>query len=94
MKALVVLLAIVSFAWGGAWAADPQKVIVLPAKPGDVSFEHQKHINMKNSCAPCHATDQGGKIEGFGKDMAHNICKGCHTEGNKGPTKCGDCHHK
>ena len=33
-----------------------------------------------------------GKIEGFGKDFAHKTCKGCHTDGKKGPTSCKECH--
>ena len=81
---------------GVAFGEDPAKTMVLPAKPGDVTFEHQKHMDRdtKNSCAPCHATAQGGKIEGFGKEMAHSVCKGCHTDLKAGPTSCKDCHHK
>jgi len=94
MKIFVLFAAIAVMSVGVAMADDPAKVMVLPAKPGDVTFEHQKHMQMKDSCAPCHATDKGGKIEGFGKDMAHFVCKGCHTDQKAGPTGCKDCHHK
>jgi hypothetical protein len=93
MKMVIVATFVGIMTAGAAFGEEPAKVIVLPAKPGNVTFEHQKHIKMKNSCAPCHATEQGGKIEGFGKDMAHTVCKGCHTDQKAGPTVCKGCHH-
>lgn len=94
MKPTIVIAAIFLFFAHGALADEVKKTIVLPAKSGDVTFEHQMHIKLKNSCAPCHTSDKGGKIEGFGKEMAHDVCKGCHVKGNAGPTKCSECHHK
>jgi len=93
MKLFAVFAVVGIMSAGIAFAEEPARVIVLPAKPGDVTFEHQKHMQMKNSCAPCHATDKGGKIEGFDKEMAHLICKGCHTDQKAGPTVCKGCHH-
>jgi predicted CXXCH cytochrome family protein len=76
-----------------AFAAAPAGPITLPAKNGNVTFEHSKHTgNLK--CETCHATAAGGKIEGFGKDKAHGLCVECHKTGAKGPTKCADCHKK
>jgi DnaJ-class molecular chaperone len=94
MKQLIIIVAMSLVCAGGAVAEEAQKTMVLPSKSGDVTFEHQKHIEMKNSCVPCHASGKGGKIEGFGKEMAHDICKGCHSSGSAGPTKCSGCHHK
>jgi cytochrome c553 len=89
-KTVIALFALAAFA-GTALAAD---VIELPASMGKVTFPHKKHQEMLKDCTKCHATAAGGKIEGFGKDFAHKTCKGCHTEGKKGPTSCKDCHKK
>lgn len=68
--------------------------IVLPAKNGNVTFNHKKHQESLKDCKICHAAETGGKIEGLGKDWAHKTCKGCHEEKKMGPTKCGECHKK
>jgi len=93
MKLFAMLAVVGIMSAGVVFAEEPAKVMVLPAKPGDVKFEHEKHMQMKNLCTPCHATDKGGKIEGFGKDMAHQVCKGCHSDQKAGPTVCKGCHH-
>ncbi len=93
MKRIIAAVALTLFTAGIAMAAGPE-TITLPAKMGDVTFPHAKHQEMLKDCKKCHATDAGGKIEGFGKDIAHNTCKKCHTDMGKGPTKCGDCHVK
>ena len=93
MKRIIAAAALTLFTAGMAFAAGPA-TITLPTKMGTVTFPHAKHQEMLKDCKKCHATDAGGKIEGFGKDMAHKTCKGCHTEMGKGPTKCGDCHKK
>ncbi len=88
------LIATILLIWTAAAIAEEQKTILLPSQRGDVNFEHQKHINLQNSCAPCHVSDKGGKIEGFNKEMAHNICAGCHEKQSAGPTttQCSGCH--
>lgn len=89
-KIAIAMISIIAFA-GSVFAAD---VIEFPAKMGKVTFNHKAHQEkLKGACTTCHATDKGGKIEGFGKDIAHKTCKGCH-EKSGGPTKCGDCHKK
>ncbi|AJE04210.1 cytochrome c7 [Geobacter pickeringii] len=90
MKKIVAALALTVFAAGLAFAADD---IVLKAKNGNVSFPHKKHQEVLKDCKKCHEKGPG-KIEGFGKDVAHKTCKGCHEEMKKGPTKCGECHKK
>lgn len=91
MKKVIASLALSVFCAGLAFAADD---IVLKAKNGDVKFPHKAHQKAVPDCKKCH--EKGlGKIEGFGKEMAHGKgCKGCHEEMKKGPTKCGECHKK
>jgi hypothetical protein len=79
-----------------ASAAAPAGPVKLPAKPGDVTFNHKTHAALK--CTSCHKDEAGGAIEGFGKtvnkDKAHATCNECHKKEAKGPQKCGDCHKK
>ena len=89
-KTVVALFALVAFA-GTAFAVSD--VIELKAKNGNVNFNHKAHQESLKDCKKCHEKAPG-KIEGFGKDVAHNLCKKCHTDMGKGPTKCGDCHKK
>lgn len=88
-KSIITMIALAAFA-GTACAAD---VIELPASMGKVSFQHKKHQEMLKDCSKCHSKGPG-KIEELGKDWAHKTCKGCHSEGKKGPTSCKDCHKK
>lgn len=81
---MITLLALVTFT-GSAFGAD-----IMELKRG-VKFNHKAHQELLKDCTKCHAKAEGGKIEGFGKDLAHKTCKGCHAAG-KGPTGCKDCH--
>ena len=90
MKRIIAAAALIVFAAGSAMAAD---TITLPAKNGNITFEHKKHQEALKDCKICHEKGPG-KIEGFGKDFAHKTCKGCHEEKKAGPTKCGECHKK
>lgn len=74
--------------------ANGPATITFPAKPGNVTFPHRAHQERLKDCKTCHATPAGGKIEGFGKDKAHALCRACHEKEKKGPTKCVDCHKK
>ena len=73
-------------------ASAPAGPTVLEAKNGNVTFEHSKHKQLK--CETCHASAEGGKIEGFAKDKAHGLCVECHKKEAKGPSKCTECHKK
>lgn len=66
--------------------------MILPAKIGNVSFNHEKHkYRVKLNCQACH--DKDGQIIGFGKQWAHDVCIGCHMQENYGgPVKCDGCH--
>ena len=90
MKRIIAAVALTLFTAGLALAAD---TITLPAKNGNVNFNHKQHQETLKDCKVCH--EKGlGKIEGFGKDFAHKTCKGCHETKKQGPTKCGECHKK
>jgi hypothetical protein len=88
-RTVVAVIALVAFA-GSAFAAD---VMEFPASMGKVTFPHKQHQEMLKDCKKCHEAGPG-KIAGFGKDIAHKTCKGCHSEMGKGPTSCKDCHKK
>ncbi|ABQ28264.1 cytochrome c7 [Geotalea uraniireducens] len=90
MKKIIAAVALTIFAAGTALAAD---TITLPAKNGNVTFNHKMHQDTLKDCKICHEKGPG-KIEGFGKELAHKTCKGCHEEKKAGPTKCGECHKK
>jgi flavoprotein len=92
MKKVIAAVALTLLATGAAFAEGPE-TITLPAKMGDVTFHHKAHQDKLKDCKICHEKGPG-KIEGFGKDMAHKTCKGCHQEKKAGPTKCGECHKK
>lgn len=87
-KIAIALLAVAAFA-GNAFAADAPDTIEMKRK---VTFNHKAHAATVGDCKKCHEKDPG-KIEGFGKDLAHaKSCKGCHVEMKKGPTACKECH--
>jgi flavoprotein len=90
MKRIICAAILTIFSSSFALAAD---TITLPAKNGNVTFQHKKHVEQLKDCKLCHEKAPG-KIEGFGKDMAHKSCKGCHETKQAGPTKCGECHKK
>jgi len=94
MKKIVATIAALSFAFAAtAFAAGPE-TMTLNAKPGNVTFPHAKHQkDLGISCKECHGA-KPGKIEGFGKDKAHELCKGCHAKKNPDTAKCSYCHKK
>ena len=56
------------------------------------SFPHQLHQKALGGCSNCHTGSEPGKIEEFSKEWAHSTCMGCHSDMQRGPVKCGDCH--
>lgn len=91
MKRIIAAVALTIFSTGAALAGDT--IVLKAANVGDVTFPHVKHQELLKDCKICH-TAGPGKIEGFGKDAAHKLCKGCHETKKAGPTKCGECHKK
>jgi len=86
MKNFAVAVFTLGLFAGSALAAD-----VIQFKKG-AKLDHKIHADTLKDCTKCHTKAEGGKIEGFGKEFAHKSCKGCHSEMNKGPTSCKDCH--
>lgn len=84
MKKIVFTLFFVSFT-GSAFGGD-----VIEMKQG-VKFKHKNHQLIIGDCKKCH-TKGPGKIENFGREYAHKICKGCHLIMKKGPVECKKCH--
>lgn len=80
-----------------AVAAPPPAEVVLPAKPGNVTFNHKAHQGQ--GCKKCHGEGAPGKIA-LDQAKAHALCTDCHKEKAKGPADakdakaCGACHKK
>jgi predicted CXXCH cytochrome family protein len=80
-----------------AVAAPPPAEVVLPAKPGNVTFNHKLHQGQ--GCKKCHGEGAPGKIA-LDQAKAHALCTDCHKEKGKGPADvkdakaCGACHKK
>lgn len=89
-KIVVVMIALVAFA-GTTFAADIFEF--ASPKMGKVSFHHKIHQMLLKDCKKCHQKAPG-KIKGFGKNLAHKTCTGCHKEMKKGPIGCRECHKK
>jgi hypothetical protein len=66
--------------------------IVYPAKNGNIRFSHKGHSSTLE-CRACHGDGAPAKIL-IDKNKAHALCKGCHSDRNAGPTRCGECHKK
>lgn len=89
MKKMFVAFLLVLLAVAPALAVDS---VVLPAKNGNVTFNHKVHSETIE-CKICHGEGTPAKIM-LDKDKAHGLCKDCHKTKGTGPTKCGDCHKK
>ena len=92
MKWIVLVVALMAMVVSPVLAAD---MVTLKAKNGDVTFNHKVH-GEKADCKICHGEGTPGKLSLGGKDPAHKLCTGCHTEKKAGPVlnKCMDCHKK
>jgi predicted CXXCH cytochrome family protein len=72
---------------GGVASATP---VVIEMRQG-VQFRHMAHMPLVGSCLKCHEKGPG-KIQGFGREWAHAVCKGCHAETDNAPYHCAGCH--
>jgi hypothetical protein len=88
MKSILIAVSTLVVFASASFAAVPD---VIDMKK-NVKFNHKAHAAAVNDCKKCHTAEAGGKIEGFGKDLAHKQCKECHTTMQKGPTTCKKCH--
>ncbi len=110
LAALTALVVSVVFAFGTAFAAPPDKMVLKEIRKikAPVSFDHKAHAEMLKKCAVCHHADAAGKEQKCSKchgektegkkvslkEAFHTQCKGCHQKEKKGPVKCDDCHKK
>lgn len=92
MKKIVAVVVLLLFIAAPVLAAD---TITLKSKMGDVTFNHKAH-GEKTECKTCHTAEPPVKFALGGKDPAHKLCGGCHTEKKAGPAanKCMECHKK
>jgi len=70
-----------------------QQQLVFETSNGRVVFTHSDHQDAEKDCGACHGAKEPGKIPGFGKERAHQLCIGCHQK-KDGPQKCHECHEK
>jgi mono/diheme cytochrome c family protein len=68
----------------------PPAQVTFPARIGEVTFRHDRHLERREPCRGCHGAGPVGPIE-RGKDRLHALCAGCHQE-KGGPTACSSCH--
>ncbi|MHB8845176.1 MAG: cytochrome c3 family protein [Nitrospirota bacterium] len=94
MKKFVIAAVLLMLA-AAPLAAVAADTVTLKAKMGDVTFNHKAH-GEKVGCKACHTAEPPAKFALGGKDPAHKLCGGCHTEKKAGPqaNKCMECHKK
>ncbi len=92
MKRIVAVVLLLVFVAAPVIAAD---MVTLKTKMGDVTFNHKVH-GEQAGCKACHGDATPAKFSLGGKDAAHKLCQGCHTEKKMGPAanKCMECHKK
>jgi hypothetical protein len=82
-------------------AQDKKPPVIFPheahAKDNDCTVCHHKDEGKeeKRSCFECHGKDENIPNPGVASQKEnpfHILCKGCHKEQGKGPTKCNECH--
>ncbi|MDO3377394.1 cytochrome c3 family protein [Geoalkalibacter halelectricus] len=90
MKKFAAIVLVVLFAAATGIAA--QEIYTYEARNGNVTFDHQKHIEYEGgTCVACHGEGEPGPIA-IDRDSAHGAsCKDCHDQ-KGGPTRCGECH--
>jgi predicted CXXCH cytochrome family protein len=88
----VLLSSVIGYEPVHADASDGVGPEVIKLKTMVMPFPHWKHQATNNSeCFHCHNAE-GGKIKGWGKEAAHELCIPCHDLNDKGPVECKQCH--
>ena len=76
-----------------AAAADmPTKPVTLPNKNGAITFNHDKHKDVK--CETCHGDAKGESKIKPSKEWGHKTCQECHKANKAKGAKidCKSCH--
>ncbi len=95
LLALLSIFGVLSIAFAEAPRNPGPEIINLKMGVMVLPFEHRKHqISVNDECFHCHPKQTGGKIDNWGKDMAHELCISCHDLEEKGPIECKQCHKK
>jgi predicted CXXCH cytochrome family protein len=100
MKRIVLMLGLLSIASVSVAAVtetpkdNGHEIITLKMGDTTLPFKHWAHQKSLNGeCFHCHNT-KIGKIDGWSKETAHQICIACHDLEDKGPVTCLQCHPK
>jgi hypothetical protein len=71
----------------------PPKQVLLTGRGtfGEIHFDHEAHLARRIPCKSCHGPGPVQKPE-LTPGSAHETCRACHVQQNRGPTSCRDCH--
>jgi hypothetical protein len=75
----------------GALPTPPGKVVLETKTYGTVTVDHAAHLARRTACRSCHGDGPVSKI-GFTPRQAHDTCRSCHVDMQRGPTDCRGCH--
>lgn len=75
----------------GALPPPPTKVVLETKTYGTVTVDHAAHLARRTACRSCHGDGPVSKI-GFTARQAHDTCRACHVDMQRGPTDCRGCH--
>ncbi len=75
----------------GALPPPPGKVVLETKTYGTVTVDHAAHLARKTACRSCHGDGPVSKIA-FTPKQAHDTCRACHADMQRGPTDCRGCH--
>jgi hypothetical protein len=77
--------------WIEALPPPPTTVTRQTKMYGSVTIDHAAHLARRVACKACHGPGPVRPIV-FTPRVAHDRCRGCHTQIARGPTSCNGCH--
>lgn len=75
----------------GALPPPPGNVVLETRTYGTVTVDHGAHLARRTACRSCHGDGPVSKIN-FTPRQAHDACRACHVDLQRGPTTCRGCH--
>lgn len=75
----------------GGLPPPPQKAVLKTRYFGTVTVDHAAHLARGISCVRCHGPGPVSKLS-LPPKVAHERCKGCHDDLQRGPVLCKGCH--